>query len=67
MGKPLGICGQKAVSDPAVVRRAVITGLGVGTLLTAVNQGPALIVGTLPATAPVHIVLSYLIPWSCPP
>ena len=51
------------VSDPAVVRRAVITGLGVGTLLTAINHGPGLLSGSLPASAPVQIALGYAIPF----
>src|SRR5207247_7300713 len=51
------------VSDPAVLRRAVITGVGVGTLLTAINHGPDLLNGTLPASAPVQIALSYAIPF----
>ena len=51
------------VSDPAVLRRAVITGLGVGTLLTAINHGPDLLSGELPASAPVQIVLSYAVPF----
>ena len=52
----------QVVSDPAVIRRAVITGLGVGTLLTAVNHSPALLSGTISGTALVQIALSYLIP-----
>jgi class 3 adenylate cyclase len=51
------------VTDPAVLRRAAITGLGVGTLLTAINHGPALLAGSLPASAPAQIVLSYVIPF----
>ena len=51
------------VSDPAVLRRAVITGLGVGTLLTAVNHGPGLLTGTLPAPATIQIALSYIVPF----
>ena len=51
------------VSDPAVVRRAVITGLGVGTLLTAINHGPSLLSGSLPSSAPLQIALGYAIPF----
>ena len=51
------------VSDPAVLRRAVITGLGVGTLLAVINHGPSLLSGSLPASAPLQIALGYAIPF----
>jgi class 3 adenylate cyclase len=53
----------RVVSDPGVLRRAVITGLGVGTLLTAIDHGSDLLRGSLPASAPLQIAVSYAIPF----
>jgi class 3 adenylate cyclase len=53
----------RIVSDPAVLRRAVLTGLGVGTILTALNQGERLLAGDLPGTAILPIAASYIAPF----
>ena len=53
----------RIVTDRAVIRRAALTGLGVGTILTAVNQGERILAGNLPASAIVPIVVSYLAPF----
>jgi class 3 adenylate cyclase len=53
----------RIVTDRPVLRRATLTGLGVGTILTAVNQGDRLLAGSLPAGALVPIVVGYLAPF----
>jgi class 3 adenylate cyclase len=44
----------RVVSDPAILRRATLTALGVGTLL---------VLAGIPGTAPVQLVLGYVIPF----
>lgn len=53
----------RIVTDRGVLRRATLTGLGVGTILTAVNQGERLLAGSLPGSALVPIAVSYLAPF----
>ena len=53
----------RIVTDRGVLRRATLTGLGVGTILTAVNQGDRLLAGTMPSGALVPIAVSYLAPF----
>jgi class 3 adenylate cyclase len=53
----------RTVTDRGVLRRASLTGLGVGTFLTAVNQGERLLAGSLPPGALVPIAVSYLAPF----
>ena len=53
----------RIVTDRGVLRRATLTGLGVGTILTAVNQGERLFAGSLPASTFVPIAVSYLAPF----
>jgi class 3 adenylate cyclase len=51
------------VTDRAALRRAIITALGVGTVLTAVNQGDRLLAGELSGTSAIPIALTYLVPF----
>src|SRR5687768_7617959 len=53
----------RIVTDRGVLRRATLTGLGVGTVLTAVNQGERLLAGSLQASALLSIIVSYLAPF----
>jgi class 3 adenylate cyclase len=53
----------RIVTDRGVLRRASLTGLGVGTILTAINQGERLLAGSLPPSTLVSIVVSYLAPF----
>jgi class 3 adenylate cyclase len=54
---------SRIVTDPAVLRRALLTGLGVGTILTVVNQGGRLVGDNLPDTGLLPIAVSYLAPF----
>jgi class 3 adenylate cyclase len=53
----------RVVSDRAVLRRAVITGLGVGTLLTLANQGEHLLSASVPSGVWLPIALTYAVPF----
>ena len=46
-----------------MVRRSLIIGLVVGTLLTAINQGTYFIHGNLPATLAWQVPLTYVTPY----
>jgi class 3 adenylate cyclase len=54
---------SRVVTDRAVLRRAAITGLGVGTILTAVNHGERIATGDLPASALLPIAITYAVPF----
>ena len=46
-----------------VARRALLTAVLVGTILTAINQGPGLLALDPPPAAIWQIPLTYLVPW----
>jgi len=52
-----------AVAKPKIVRRALLTGLVVGTVLTLVNHGAALARGGLGAELLWPVVLTFLTPY----
>ena len=54
----------EAATDGRTVRRSLATALVVGSLLTAVNQGPALIAGTVTAVVAWQVALTYLVPYA---
>jgi class 3 adenylate cyclase len=53
----------RIVADPAVLRRAAITALGVGTVLTVVNHYDALATGTMADYRLLPILITYLVPF----
>lgn len=46
-----------------MLRRSFLTALVVGTLLTAINQGPAIVAGNLPGSLTWKIPLTYCVPF----
>jgi class 3 adenylate cyclase len=53
----------RVVTDRGVLRRAAITGLGVGTILTLINQSDRIASGPLPAPPFLPIALTYAVPF----
>ena len=53
-----------SAAHPATVQRAWLTCLIVGTVLTAINHGPALIAGQLTAERIFQILLTFVVPYS---
>ena len=49
---------------PATVRRARVTSLVVGTILIAINHGPAILAGELTGQRLFQIFLTYLVPYT---
>jgi len=56
-------CLRHAIVHPPLVRTALVTGLVVGTVLTAINQGNLLLQGTFPAQLIWKIPLTYCVPY----
>ena len=54
----------KAATHPATARRARITALIVGTLLTLINHGPAILAGQLTGERIIQILLTFLVPYT---
>ena len=54
----------RLASYPATVRRARITSLIVGTILVAINHGPALVAGQLTGERLFQIFLTFLVPYT---
>jgi hypothetical protein len=52
-----------AVSDGAILRRSVVTCLIVGAVLTAINQGDALLRGEFDSVMAWKIGLTFLVPF----
>ena len=50
-------------TNPATVRRALMTALIVGAVLTAINHGPAIVAGQLTRERAFQIVLTVLVPY----
>jgi hypothetical protein len=57
-------CLSCAVLYRPVLRRAIYVALIVGTILTIINQGDVLLMGTLTPTVVAKILLTYLVPYS---
>jgi len=53
----------RVVSDPGVLRRAVITGVGVGTILTIANNTDVIQAGTMPESRLLPIAVTYAVPF----
>ncbi len=59
--EPLCLC--HAIVHRKILRTAVITGLVVGTILTAINQGNLIVTGHLPPVLLWKIPLTYSVPY----
>ena len=57
-------CIRCAPRHPPLVRKALATSLLVGTVLTIINQGDALIAGQITATMLWKVPLTYLVPFA---
>jgi len=49
--------------DPWILRRAVVTSLAVGAVLTAINHGAQLVAGPLSTALVLPILLTFLVPF----
>jgi len=56
-------CLRDAVRHPAVVRRAFVTALVVGTVLTAINQGDRILAGDLTTMLLLKAALTFCVPF----
>jgi hypothetical protein len=56
-------CFRHAITHPAVLRRALITALIVGTILTAINQGDLLLAWNVSPRVFVKMALTYCVPF----
>jgi hypothetical protein len=56
-------CLRCAASDPALVRRSSLVALIVGSVLTAINHGDALLGGSWTATLAWKVPLTFLVPF----
>ena len=54
---------RHAVCHPAVVRRALVTALIVGTVLTTINQGDRILAGDVTALVLLKTVLTFCVPF----
>ncbi len=57
-------CLRHAVRHPAVVRRAFVTALIVGTVLTTINQGDRILVGDVTPVVLAKAVLTFCVPFA---
>ena len=62
-GQTVSLCARHFVRTSTVLRRAGVTALVVGTILTALNQGDLLIAGDPTAAMWWKIPLTYLVPF----
>ena len=53
----------RAATHPATARRAGLTSLIVGMILTAINHGPALLAGELTGERICQILLTFVVPY----
>jgi class 3 adenylate cyclase len=53
----------RVITDRAALRRAVIVGLGAGTILGIVNQGEPILAGTLSASDLLPLALGFFVPF----
>ncbi|MGE0706304.1 MAG: nitrate/nitrite transporter NrtS [Vicinamibacterales bacterium] len=64
MGGTRLLCLRCAPRHPPVLRRALLTSLVVGTALTLINQGDALVTATLTPVLIWKIPLTYFVPFA---
>lgn len=63
-GERVAACLRCFLLAGSVVRRAVVTALVVGTVLTAIHQGDALLGGDVSAALAWKIPLTYAVPYA---
>lgn len=63
-GRTVLKCGRCAPRHPPLLRKALATSLVVGTILTAINQGDALLGGHLSPVLLWKVPLTYLVPFA---
>jgi len=63
-GRPAPLCTRHFVRSRTTLRRATMTALVVGTILTALNQGDLLLRGDLSPAMWWKIPLTYSVPFS---
>jgi hypothetical protein len=57
------VCLRCALRHPPLVRRAALTALVVGSILTAINQLDVLVGGGLTPRTALKVALTYLVPY----
>ncbi len=57
-------CLACTLRRPSLLRRSAATGLVVGTVLTAINQGATLAAGEVPSRLLWQVPLTYLVPFA---
>jgi len=62
-GVPRALCARCLARSPAVMKRAALTALVVGTVLTALNQGDAIVRGDLSSALLWKVPLTYCVPY----
>ena len=63
-GNPIALCARHFATCAPIIRRATVTALVVGTILTALNQGDLLLAGDPTPAMAWKIPLTYLVPFS---
>jgi len=53
----------KLCTAPCVIRRALLTALVVGLILTAINYGDAILTGQLSQAQALRMVLTFFVPY----
>jgi hypothetical protein len=56
-------CLRHAIGHPPLVKRALLTALVIGTVLTAINQLDVILSGGLNARVVLKLGLTYLVPY----
>jgi hypothetical protein len=63
-GGPVAKCWRCALRHPAMLRRSAAVAVVIGSVLTAINQGDALLAGQWSATLAWKVPLTYLVPFA---
>jgi len=61
---PVVKCWRCAIRHPAMLRRSAAVAVVIGSVLTAINQGDALLAGQWSAALAWKIPLTYLVPFA---
>lgn len=62
-GAPAPLCTRHFIRSRTTLRRATVTAIVVGTILTALNQGDLLLAGDTTASMLWKVPLTYLVPF----
>ena len=63
-GRPVPLCTRHFVRSRTTLKRATVTAVVVGTILTALNQGDLLLTGDTAPAMLWKIPLTYLVPFT---